>query len=157
MKKYVYRILCFYIIAALCLGVCSCGAGQGDGLVTDEIVTLDMNTEYRLAKDLPAGDGQRVKVVLLLGQSNETYTPEPEATEPPEEQPTPQQTPAVPAEPAPQPTEPPAAPTPEAEPTPSPAGGYAVCSCGAMLTTGELVPHMKAHAMNGENHSYRAY
>lgn len=70
MKKYVYRILCFYVIAALCLGVCSCGAGQGDGLVTDEIVTLDMNTEYRLAKDLPAGDGQRVKVVLLLGQSN---------------------------------------------------------------------------------------
>jgi len=86
-----------------------------------------------------------------------TYTPEPEPTEPPEEQPTPQPTPETPAESAPQPTEPPAAPTPEAEPTPSPAGGYAVCSCGAMLTTGELVPHVKAHAMNGENHSYRAY
>ena len=38
-----------------------------------------------------------------------------------------------------------------------PSGGYAECSCGARLTPEELVPHMKAHAMNGENHGYRAY
>lgn len=85
----------------------------------------------------------------------------PESTVPSEPEPTPAPTPK-PAEPDPAP-----APTPEPgpvetppaipEPTPTPAGGYAVCSCGATLTPDELVPHMKAHAMNGENHSYVAY
>ncbi len=51
------------------------------------------------------------------------------------------------------PADPPAMP----EPTPTPAGGYAVCSCGATLTPDELTGHMKAHAMNSENHSYIAY
>ena len=85
----------------------------------------------------------------------------PESTVPSEPEPTPAPTPK-PAEPDPAP-----APTPEPgpvetppamlEPTPTPAGGYAVCSCGATLTPDELVSHMKAHAMNGENHSYVAY
>ena len=88
-------------------------------------------------------------------------TPTPDIPTPPEPDPTPVPTP-VPPEPAPTP-----APTPEPtpvetppamlEPTPTPAGGYAVCSCGATLTPDELIPHMKAHAMNGENHSYVAY
>jgi len=64
-----------------------------------------------------------------------TYTPEPEPTEQPTEQPT-DSTP---------------------EPTAEPQTGYAVCSCGARLTPEEVLPHMKAHALNGENHSYRAY
>ena len=60
-----------------------------------------------------------------------------------------------PAAPQPDPTPEPEEMTPE--PTEAPSGGYAVCSCGATLTPEALVPHMKAHAMNGESHSYRAY
>lgn len=68
----------------------------------------------------------------------------------------------VPLEPAPTPAptlEPERVETPTAMPgpTPTPAGGYALCSCGTTLTPDELVPHMKAHAMNGENPSYIAY
>ena len=93
-----------------------------------------------------------------------SYTPEPEPTEPPQEEPTPtpQLIPAVPADsvdpanPIPGPMEQPDEPTPE-PPAEQPSGGYAECSCGATLTPEELVPHMKAHAMNGESHSYRAY
>ena len=67
--------------------------------------------------------------------------------------------------------EPPRGPTPEAAPstswkpaTPKPQlteqpsqpadQGHALCSCGAVLSPEELVPHMKAHALNGESHSY---
>lgn len=93
-----------------------------------------------------------------------TPTPQPEWPESPvpsDPEPTPAPTPE-PAEPDPAPaptTEPGPVETPPAipEPTPTPAGGYAVCSCGATLTPDELVPHMKAHAINGENHSYVAY
>lgn len=88
-----------------------------------------------------------------------TYTPEPEPMEPPREQPTTTPVPDVPVdstpEPTEQPTEQPADPAPD--PTTEPQTGYAECSCGTRLTPEELVPHMKAHAMNGESHSYRAY
>jgi len=91
-----------------------------------------------------------------------TYTPEPEPTEQPQEEPapTPQPNPIEPITPTPeptlQPTEPPATPTPE-PPTEQPSSGYAECSCGARLTPEEVLPHMKAHALNEESHSYRAY
>ena len=93
-----------------------------------------------------------------------TPTPQPkwpESPVPSEPEPTPAPTPE-PAEPDPAPaptTEPGPVETPPVipEPTPTPSGGYAVCSCGATLTPDELVSHMKAHAMNGENHSYVAY
>lgn len=93
-----------------------------------------------------------------------TPTPQPEWPESPvpsDPEPTPAPTPE-PAEPDPAPaptTEPGPVETPPVipEPTPTPSGGYAVCSCGATLTPDELVSHMKAHAMNGENHSYVAY
>lgn len=79
----------------------------------------------------------------------------PGSAAPSEPDPTPVST-AIPMEPdqTPAPVE-----TPQAipEPTPTPSGGYAVCSCGATLTPGELTPHMKAHALNGESHSYVAY
>ncbi len=88
-------------------------------------------------------------------------TPTPDIPTPPEPDPTPVPTPVPPEpDPTPAPTpEPGPAETPPAmpEPTPTPAGGYAVCSCGARLTPDELVSHMKAHAINGENHSYIAY
>ena len=78
---------------------------------------------------------------------------EPEPTPVPTEAPTePDPTPAPTPEPGPVET-PPA----KLEPTPTPAGGYAACSCGATLTPDELIPHMKAHAINGEDHSYVAY
>lgn len=78
---------------------------------------------------------------------------EPEPTPVPTEAPTePDPTPAPTPEPGPVET-PPA----KLEPTPTPAGGYAACSCGATLTPDELIPHMKAHAINGEDHSYIAY
>lgn len=85
----------------------------------------------------------------------------PESPTPTKPDPTPVPTPVPPApDPTPAPTpEPERVETPTAmpEPTPIPAGGYALCSCGTTLTTDELVPHMKAHALNGENHSYVAY
>ena len=87
-----------------------------------------------------------------------TYTSKPESTEQPQEQPAPTPVPvvpAVPADPVPEPMEPPTSPTPES--TAEPQTGYDKCSCGARLIPEELVPHMKAHAMNRENHSYRAY
>ena len=88
-----------------------------------------------------------------------TYTPEPKPTEPPQEEPAPTPIPDVPADPVPepteQPTEQPAEPAPD--PTAEPQTGYAACSCGARLSHEELVPHMKAHALKVENHSYRAY
>ena len=87
-----------------------------------------------------------------------TYTPEPESMEQPydEPAPTPQPVPVDPTpEPTEQPTEQPADPMPE--PPAEPKTGYAECSCGARLTPEEVLSHMKAHAMNGESHSYRAY
>lgn len=88
-------------------------------------------------------------------------TPTPDIPAPPEPDPTPGPT-ATPVEPEPTSTptpdpEPVETPPAMSEPMPTPAGGYAVCSCGATLTPDELIPHMKAHAMNGENHSYVAY
>ncbi len=88
------------------------------------------------------------------------YTPEPEPTEPPQEQPTSSSVPDVPVDPTPEPTEQPSKQPADSTPEPpaeQPSSGYAECSCGARLTPDEVVPHMKAHALNGENHSYRAY
>ncbi len=70
MLKRVILIVCLVLIAAggiFLLVYCNGDAPDG---ATDETVVLDMNTEYQLSKNLPRGDGKRVKVVLLLGQSN---------------------------------------------------------------------------------------
>ena len=78
-------------------------------------------------------------------------------------QPLPPPTPAVPeaAPPVPQPapeTVPPPTPTPTPEPTaPLPPdeapnqGGFAYCSCGAVLSPEELTEHMKQHALAAES------
>lgn len=56
----------------LCLLLCGCaGAGELDTTV-DTTAWLSMNTEYTIADTLPDGQGQPVKVILLLGQSNAT-------------------------------------------------------------------------------------
>ena len=38
----------------------------------DEIYELNMNTDFPTPQDLPDGEGRRVRVILLLGQSNAT-------------------------------------------------------------------------------------
>ena len=56
----------------LCLLLLGC-VGAGETVPTvDTTAWLNMNTEYPVADTLPDGQGQRVKVILLLGQSNAT-------------------------------------------------------------------------------------
>ena len=58
------------LLLLLCLLPSGC-TPAGDE-VTDEPVWLNMNTEYKDTIALPDGKGERVKVILLLGQSNAT-------------------------------------------------------------------------------------
>ena len=63
----------FALILCLCLCLCACapmGSGQED-TTEDVTVWLNMNGEYPEA-DLPAGQGQRARVIVLIGQSNAT-------------------------------------------------------------------------------------
>ena len=65
------RIICLILTIAAFFFVTSCAPGSGGEETTaDETVVLNMNTDYLLSQQLPQGDGQRVKVILLLGQSN---------------------------------------------------------------------------------------
>ena len=66
----IIRIACWMLAAVVCLCTVSCHNGNGADETADETVVLHMDTEYQLSKNLPQGDGQRVKVILLLGQSN---------------------------------------------------------------------------------------
>ena len=63
----------FALILCFCLCLCACapmGSGQED--VTEDVtVWLNMNGEYPEAK-IAAGQGQRVRVIILIGQSNAT-------------------------------------------------------------------------------------
>lgn len=60
------------LAALLCLLLCGCsGAGESDPTV-DTTAWLNMQTEFSMADTLPDGQGQRVKVILLIGQSNAT-------------------------------------------------------------------------------------
>lgn len=71
MKERIFRIICILTALALCFCMGGCeGKEQDAGQEADPIVTLEMNTDFRLDDSLPRGEGQRVKVVLLLGQSN---------------------------------------------------------------------------------------
>jgi hypothetical protein len=67
MKK---RILPFVILLVLSLLLPGCAPTGGQE--ADEPVWLQMNTDYAVPTTLPDGGGKRVKVVLLLGQSNAT-------------------------------------------------------------------------------------
>ncbi len=62
------------IILLLCTCLCACspmGSNQTQTTTEDQTVWLNMNTEYPEA-GLPAGQGQRVRVIILIGQSNAT-------------------------------------------------------------------------------------
>ncbi len=60
----------FCLLLVICLCAASCTTEATDPAATDETIVMDMNTDFRLSETLPRGDGQRVKVILLLGQSN---------------------------------------------------------------------------------------
>ena len=64
------KIVIFLLLLSVALY--GCGNIPSDPSATDETVWLNMQTEYPMADSLPDGQGQRVKVILLLGQSNAT-------------------------------------------------------------------------------------
>ncbi len=66
----IIRSLCLILFAVFCLCAVSCNDGSGGEETADETVVLNMNTDYQLSEELPEGHGQKVKVILLLGQSN---------------------------------------------------------------------------------------
>lgn len=66
----VLRVVYITVVLAICLCAASCNGHFGEQETVDETVVLNMNTEFKLSEELPEGDGQRVKVILLLGQSN---------------------------------------------------------------------------------------
>ena len=70
MLNRIYRALCLLLAAVLCFCAVSCTGGGRDDAALDAPIELEMNTDYRLAEGLARGEGQRVKVILLLGQSN---------------------------------------------------------------------------------------
>jgi len=68
----IYKLFrCFVIIfaVAVCFFTVSCSESTHNN-EENQTVVLDMNTDYKLSKNLPRADGQDIKVVLLLGQSN---------------------------------------------------------------------------------------
>ena len=67
MKKHAILLILTVLLVLLCLFAVSCGEGGDEA---DETVIMSMNTEFRLSENLPQGNGEKVKVVLLLGQSN---------------------------------------------------------------------------------------
>lgn len=72
MKK--TAILCLALMLFLvCAPLGSCTVPKEEGeLPADQTVWLNMNTDFPSAQSLPDGGGKRVKVILLLGQSNAT-------------------------------------------------------------------------------------
>ena len=70
MLNRLFRSICLLFTITVFFCAVSCSAEGGEEATADETVVLDMNTEFRLSEDLPRGDGRRVKVILLLGQSN---------------------------------------------------------------------------------------
>ncbi len=66
----IIRIICLMLIFALPLCSAACAVEDEEAETEDATVVLNMNTDYQLTDNLPRGEGQRVKVILLLGQSN---------------------------------------------------------------------------------------
>ena len=65
MKRYLF------LIVALLFCLCLCGCGNHEE-AEDTTVVLNMNTEYPSPTALPDGNGEKTKVILLIGQSNAT-------------------------------------------------------------------------------------
>ena len=60
------------ILCLLCLLLWGCAAPERAEEATDTTVWLNMGLTFPVAESLPEGQGQSVKVILLLGQSNAT-------------------------------------------------------------------------------------
>ena len=60
------------MIMVLTFTLSGCQSNGGEASTEDETYWLNMNVDYPLDDSLPDGDGKRVKVILLLGQSNAT-------------------------------------------------------------------------------------
>jgi len=69
MKKGILPLVVLVLLGLLLPG---CDTPSTGSETEDETVWLSMNTAYALPTALPDGGGQRVKVILLLGQSNAT-------------------------------------------------------------------------------------
>lgn len=70
MQKKIFCSVFWIVVIFICFFCVACTEVNNKEEILDETVVLDMNTEYQLSTNLPRGDGQRVKVILLLGQSN---------------------------------------------------------------------------------------
>ena len=72
MSVRIIRSFCLMLAVVVCLCCASCKEEEAEEgtLGIDETVSLNMNTDYPLSQTLPRGEGQRIKVILLLGQSN---------------------------------------------------------------------------------------
>lgn len=65
-----FKTFCLIMSVCTCVILASCSRDTSSDIEVDETVILEMNTDYQLAVNLQHGDGQRIKVILLLGQSN---------------------------------------------------------------------------------------
>ena len=70
MLRNIFRLICLMLVLTFLFSIVSCREQVADDDMIDQPIVLNMNTEYKLAENLPEGNGQRVKVILLLGQSN---------------------------------------------------------------------------------------
>lgn len=70
MLRNIFRLICLMLVFSFSYSIVSCREQVADDDMIDQPIVLNMNTEYKLAENLPEGNGQRVKVILLLGQSN---------------------------------------------------------------------------------------
>lgn len=70
MLRNIFRLICLMLVLSFSFSIVSCQEQVADDDMIDQPIVLNMNTEYKLSKTLPQGNGQRVKVILLLGQSN---------------------------------------------------------------------------------------
>lgn len=60
------------LAALLCLLLCGCAGAEENDATVDTTAWLNMQTEFPMADTLPEGQGQPVKVIVLIGQSNAT-------------------------------------------------------------------------------------
>lgn len=60
------------ICAIFCLCMCDVPGESREEITEDQTVWLGMNTEYPIKEALPSGEGERVRVIILIGQSNAT-------------------------------------------------------------------------------------
>lgn len=70
MPKCFFRMLSLFLCLALCFPIAACAPDEDESETEDQTVWLDMNTDFEETDTLPRGNGQRARVILLLGQSN---------------------------------------------------------------------------------------